>query len=673
MGNRRLDLTVCTLAAVAVLVIYGILTMLRSAYFLRDDNATFFLPQYVFNARAVATDGRLPLVNFHQYLGTPYLANGQSAVLYPGVYLAVGCAKFLFGDTRHTMDVLALLHLAAAAAAMALLLQGFGTSRWIAGLGGVLWATFPFVPEVGRNWIIVTYTAMILPLQLLCLERLIRGPTVSRAATLAAVMALYLYQGYVQYPLLVALLDGVYLSARWILDHDARQRFRAQLVALSAATVGSLLLAAPLLLPMLQAKTASVYRTGTLSYAEFLSNTMPLDAFWKAQALHMEPRVIHQSNGSVFFVGVPILLALISVFLFRRHPAAAPFLATGCAAVVAFLSSTQAYGVVYGVPLLSSFRWPFKSFLLFLGFATVAAAGTCELLKRRQPRWGAALVLVLFGGSIATNLAVIFDPKNDLPFGPNGLERDVAELVADTHARLPHAEEGRVVSLWLSPGEPRISRFLVFNFSTLAQTYHLGGYDPLVSRQHLELAMGLEFSNIFRWSLTPKALDHLSAWSVRYLLVPEDDRLRPLLTAWPQLRLLSAGDGFEVWENPAALPIAAFIEDPYRRVQHIWGTNEIRLFPQGQGGALRLTLAPLPGYQASVDGRPATLAEDPRQRLVVNVPPGTEEVVVRYINPPFRLGIGLALLAVLTFFAAWYRLEQHRLQQNNPEDNPAPA
>jgi hypothetical protein len=661
MTNRRLDRTTWILAAVAVFVIYGTLLLLRPAYFLRDDNATFFLPQYVFNARAVAEDGRLPLVNFHQYLGTPYLANGQSAVLYPGIYLAVGCAEILFGDPRHTMDILALLHLTAAAAAMALLLRALGTSRWVAGLGGVLWATFPFLPEVGRNWIIVTYTAMILPLLLLCLERLIRSPTIFRAATLAAVMTLYLFQGYVQYPLLASLLNGVYLIARWILDHDARTLWRAQLTALAAAFVGTLFLTAPLLLPMLQAKTVSSYRTGPLSYDEFLSNAMPLDAFFKAQIFHMAPQVIHQSNGSIFYVGAPILLALLAVFLFRRQPEAAPFLAAGCAAAVAFLCTTQAYGLVYGVPLLSSFRWPFKSFLLFLAFATVAAAGTCDLLRRRRPRLGTALVLLFFGGAIATNLAVIFNPKNDLPFGPNGLERDVADLVAETHARLPLAEDGRVVSLWLSPGEPRISRFLVFNFSTLAQTYHLGGYDPLVSRQHRKLAMGLEFSNIFRWGLTRKALDHLSAWSVRYLLVPEDDRLRPLLTAWPRLRLLSTKDGFEVWENPAALPIASFIEDPYHPVPHIWSTNEIRVYPQGQSGALRLTLASLPEYRASVDGRPATLAEDPRQRLVVNVPPGTEEVVVLYVSSRFRLGTGLALIAVLTFCAAWYRLKQgHR-------------
>ena len=93
------------------------------SYFLWDDNATFFLPQYAFNWRTLAEHGELPLVSFHQYLGYLYHGSGQSAVLYPVVYLAAGLSQALLGDLRHTMDVLATLHLAAGALAMSVLLR----------------------------------------------------------------------------------------------------------------------------------------------------------------------------------------------------------------------------------------------------------------------------------------------------------------------------------------------------------------------------------------------------------------------------------------------------------------------------------------------------------------------------------------------------------------------
>lgn len=638
------------------------------SYFLWDDNSSFFLPQYAFNWRTLVAHGELPLVNFHQYLGYLYHGSGQSAVLYPVVYLAAGIAQGLLGDLRHTMDVLAALHLVGGALAMSVLLRNqLGVQRWIAVGGGLLWVTFPFLAQVGRNWIVVTYSALILPLNLLALEGLVRRPSPARIAALAAVKALYFYQGYVQYPVLAALLDLFYLGARWLLDSEVRRLWRRAAGAYAAAILGCGLLAAPVLLPMLEAKSLSAYRTGSLSFAEFISNAMPLESFFAAQLLRPTGPVIHQAGASIFYVGAPCLLALVLLLLpsLRGRSGAGPFAAAGLVALIALLFSTRAYGMAYWLPLLSSFRWPFKFFLLFLFFTTVAVAGTCELVRRRRPRDGYWLAALLLTVAIVTNLAVLFDPANDRPFGPNRFHGTVEELVTETAERLGDPAAGRVVSLWLTPNEPRIARYLIFNFASLANAYHLGGYDPLIARSRLELAMGLEFSNIFRWDLDPRALEHLSSWSVRYLLVPAREELRSKIEALPLLQRISSRDGIDVWENPAAWPFAAFVDSPYQGLETRFLANEVRISTSGRSGPIRITLAPLASYRAYADGRPVPLAETPSRHLVVEAPPESREIRIRFEDSGIRLGTALALLALLGFGGWIYRAKRKALAGNN--------
>ena len=661
------SIRIAAASALTALALYGLLLGQRPGYFAWDDNVGFFLPQYVYNARALSEHGRLPLLNFHQYLGHRHLASGQSAVLYPPVYGAVWTAEVVFGDVRHTMDLLALFHLAAAAGAMTLLLLQLSIRKRLAFWGGLLWVTFPFVPEVGRNWIVVTGTAFFLPLEIFLLERLIRRPGAGRGVALALAKTLFFLQGYVQYVVMVTLAEGVYLLLRWTFDGQARELWRDHLRALIPAALGSLALGAPLLLPMLESKALSAYRTGQLSFEEFLSNTMPWRVFGQAQWLEMAPEVIHQGNGSVFFVGLPFLLSL-GVLPFLRGRGAeradeagfwAPPLAALGTSLLFLLASSRFWGVVYTVPVLSSFRWPFKHFLLFLGFGTVAALACGEILLRRSPKAGSFLVPGMLLLAITIHIGVLLDPANDRPFGPSRLEEDVQVLVEETRERLGDPEAGRVISLWLLPNAPHISRYLVFNFATLARAHHLGGYDPLVARWNLDLAMNLEFSNIFRWSLERESLDHLSAWSVRYFLIPEEERLQGLLEAFPQLRRRSSKNGIEVWENPAAVPFAALADAPYDALEVRWGIDEVRIRTEGRGGDLRLTLLPWPGYEAEADGRSVELVMDSRQRLVARVPSGTEEVVQRGRDPRFRIGLALAFVAILAFYA-WVRHESRR-------------
>src|SRR5271154_1601873 len=98
-------------ALVALWLLLVIVETARPLFFLHDDNASWFTPTYVHDFRTLAETGQLAEINFYQYGGEPFLEQGQPAVLYPPVYLAVALAKGIFGDLRWTIDLLAAMHL----------------------------------------------------------------------------------------------------------------------------------------------------------------------------------------------------------------------------------------------------------------------------------------------------------------------------------------------------------------------------------------------------------------------------------------------------------------------------------------------------------------------------------------------------------------------------------
>jgi len=640
---------VLVLAALAFLVA---LESVQPFYFLWDDNSSYFLPCYVYDYESLAGFGELPHVNYHQYLGHSYLASGQPAVLYPPVYAGLAVARLATGDLRAVVDVLVVAHLLVSALGMFVLLRRLRISPAIAAGMALLWMSFPFVLQVARSWLWVAYVAAYLPWDLWLLDRLRERPTAPRILVLAAVKALLVYQGYVQYAVLLALFEGVFLLLSWLFERRGEASWWRQALAYAAAQGASTALAAPLLVPMLHAKSISAYRTGALSFQEFLSLSLPWKAFFAAQVFEMEPRVIHEASGVLFYVGLPSLAALAALALRRDRRR---FLIAAAVALTALVLSTRAYGVMYHLPLLSSFRWPFKSFLFFLLFLTVALAGGFDALWRshRLPLRLLGFGLLLAG--LLTHAVFALSPAWSAVFGPNRVDESVAELRRETAQRLPLAK-GRIVSLWMNPSEPRIHRLLVFNYATLAGGFHLGGYEPMISKEHLELAVRLEYSNIFRYELNEESLAYLSSWAVRFFIAPDRPELVHVFGRFPQLRRISEDDGIVVYENTLAEPFAYLARpgDSHVPVEVEWRPSSVRVKTAGRAGLLRLAVAPLPWYVYSLDGKDAgAVAYDETRHVVLELPPGVEVVEVRYVDVPFLVGVGVAGAFVLVLGAVW--------------------
>jgi hypothetical protein len=155
------------------------------------DAFVFFYPQRVYLARSLL-QGHLPLWDPSLFMGAPFLANPQTAVLYPPSWL------FLFGPVETAYSVQLVLHAFLAALFTYLFVRkALGVQALPAAVGGLAYAFGGFaVGQVGHlNQI---SAAAWLPAALLAYESFRRSRQVRFIALGALALALQLLAGHPQ-------------------------------------------------------------------------------------------------------------------------------------------------------------------------------------------------------------------------------------------------------------------------------------------------------------------------------------------------------------------------------------------------------------------------------------------------------------------------------------------
>lgn len=207
--KQNLIIVICLILFVLSYVLF--LEKLIPNFFLCDDNATAFLPFYVYNWNSVINNFSIPFINFHQYLGHTYFSQGQTGVLYPPIYLAVFLSKLITGTHYSTIDILVFIHFSCSAVAMFFLLKRLKIKAILSFLFSLIWITYPFFTITSKSWVFVSYVTAFLPLCFLLFDKIVKIPSYKNAFLLGAVQALFLYQGYIQYVLLLLFFEFLYL------------------------------------------------------------------------------------------------------------------------------------------------------------------------------------------------------------------------------------------------------------------------------------------------------------------------------------------------------------------------------------------------------------------------------------------------------------------------------
>jgi hypothetical protein len=354
------------------------------------DAFVYFYPQRAYLARSLL-GGQIPLWNPDLFLGAPFLANPQTAVLYPPSWL------FLLGPVHAVYTVQLVLHsFLAAYFTYALVRYAFHLQPLAAAVAGLAYAFGGFaVGQVGHlNQI---SAAAWLPAVVLAFDRFQVTGRPRWIAFGALALALQVFAGHPQetyMTLLVLALFGL-TSVPW------RRPKRLALVALGVMCALGGLIAAAQLLPTLELTPLSIRGEG-VNWKDAVAGSLP--SYLSVRALFPPFWVTVPNTEYLGYAGVTaVVLGLLAIMFGRARPVIFGVLVCFLGLFLALGENNGFYGLVFAsVPGFDTFRVPARWLLLWEFGAAVLAAVGADWIGRgaqvwiRRPSVLARAVLVAF-------------------------------------------------------------------------------------------------------------------------------------------------------------------------------------------------------------------------------------------------------------------------------------
>jgi hypothetical protein len=379
------------------------------------DLFAYFYPYRDYASEALRA-GRLPLWNPYLFMGAPFLANSQVAVLYPLHWPLL----WLSAPKQIAWSIVAHLWIAGlgtylfAKRAVGLRPLPAFVASVVFALGGFLSAQVEHVNQLNASaW---------LPWLLLAVHGSVTSMRWRRYILAgSAVVGLTLLAGHTQAAYIVFCAAGVYALARSLPHLMNRHWPRALggLGSLVAMVLGGGSLAAAQLLPTLELSRLSV-RSGGLPYNEAGSFSLKPWLIFKA----LLPPLLWDPPFSEYIAYVGLLgvgLAIVGVWVILRgkRPGAEAIVLAVLGVFLAFGAYNPAYYVLYKlVPGFDLFRAPARWLLLF-SFAAALLAGIGLEALRRLGRGRQAL---LWAGAVANRPgAPVMPPRRGTTLWQSGL------------------------------------------------------------------------------------------------------------------------------------------------------------------------------------------------------------------------------------------------------------
>jgi hypothetical protein len=619
-----------------------VIESVRPCFFLHDDNATWFIGAYVHDFRILTETGRLAEVNYDQYGGEPFLEQGQTAVLYPPVYLGVALAKWVSGDLRWSIEWIAAEHLTLGLLGFTFWLRQGRVAPGLAALGGLAWVLNPFILIVASSWITVSFIAAWLPWLFWALDRLFIRPSLLSAFFLGTITALFFLQGYVQWVAYSILFLGLYALFRFVARTENAPALRRLVIAyyLMVSALIFLILALPLLLPMLHAVDASAARSKPFSITQALDYRVLKGDLVRAQFCLFRPNLIFGISTAILYCPAFLFLPVMILRFFhagteiRRRLFSLLFLS-----LLALVLSSRWHVLLTMMPVMDKFRWPFKVFLLadFFLLASLVWSISSWTGRRSNLMASACLAFVLLAG-LAVSLSCHdgnFFSKTTLPTSDNPLPPGVDPRL------------GRVIAIDNLLPEASSYRFYTHCHGTFFDMPSLGGYDPLVGRDQLRFALGLDFPNVFYGAITPEIREKLDARAVRYWIVdPRSPQLQEV-ESLGRLNLLASEPDRVVFEDTQAAPLVSSAVDPATPRLMTYSGNSILVPLSHATSPVEISVGPTDGWWYRIDQGPWLRPAYENDRLKVDFQTSDRLLEISYFDSRFREGLRLSVYLLL--------------------------
>jgi hypothetical protein len=529
----------------------------------------------------------------------------------------------------------------------------------------LLWITTPFMIFLPRSWGTISVLFAFMPLSFLVLQSLIEKPSARTIVVFSVTKTLFFYSGHIDWFFRLTFFEVLYVFLfypqgikaqsdsffKWFSSH-----LKNPLPFLAAYAL-VIFLTAPLLLPSIAAKYESVFRSTHLSMSSFLDFRIKLIPFLYTQIGYFTPETVFGSNSCIFFVG-PFFLALLS-FIFIK-------LCRGLQtwhqyrwlvlALIALILSTAVCKVLYFVPVMNNFRWPFKYFAFFIFFGYLAIAHFFGQGSFKRSLYICFLLLI-----IGANGVIIYKyPLNT--FASNHAQPEPEPLLEEIK------QNGRIVCLNMTYNDDSaLLKCGTYNFATRYGGYAFAGYDFMVSKLHHQLTLGLSHEAIFNGKITPHLLDYFSFWGVRYIVAGSDHETVQNFESDNKFKLIFKKHGLNVYENLQAFPFVYAVTEPLpkiiptntetgqipigqgylnsinefekHQVRYRFGVNEINIFTKSSPAFLVVNIAPIKGYKIWFDGELAGEIPEREIPVQITVPEGVNKVTLKFRETTFSVSL----------------------------------
>ncbi len=628
-------------------------------YFLQDDGCNYFLPSFFHNWREVL-QGYFPAYNFHTFAGVPHEAVSQPGVFYIPQYLAMGLSEGIWRNPFAALDVLAWMHILIAVAGTYVLLRYLKVSN-IAAVFGALTAMSGFTLWAGRMWPFVLMLGAWFPWMIWSVLRYLDQPSFKRGSAMLAFRLALLYGGYPQFFVLAIIFEHSFVLCYALMKPPARGRkvFISYLLYIFPTA----LLGMPMLLPVWAQAANSLERARPLYYWVFSALKLTPYQWFVGQFCPFIPwpaksDYISASLPYLSYIGfLPALLPLGAARLWRKNHSLRPYLlASGICFALAFLWCTNLIGpLIYYVPVLNRFRWPFKV-VYFAGFFECLIAAI--VLNQFQRRWQMAALAV----GVANWIAVF-------GFMPNHawrIRKYPIPIVSPWQSSLRH---GRYVMIAKDSFIHNNRQYEAFNFSELWGQDNLLGYEPMLGfQQSVEEASMHIYDGGIHAPVTVSMLRHFQKWSVKYILLSprRNQYISRLRTAG--YRKIKARQGWTLWQNANAWPRVRWRKNQAVTAPGIqWaedGNSILIHLRQWPAHELTLAFANNRGFRSCIAARCRPIPYAQNGMMHIAIPAGTPVVRVVYRTPFLRISWMIALGTLLIYLGLlWREDRKHGLRQ----------
>ncbi|MFI5267003.1 MAG: YfhO family protein [Chloroflexota bacterium] len=644
-------------------------------YFVPGDFWLQVLPFHTFAAHQLAA-GKPALWDPYMFSGHPFQADIQTAVTYP-----IAAANEWLGGRGFgylTLEWEAVVHFGLAAMFTFLLVELLTGS--VAGglLGGVVFAFGGFLTSYPSQQLPVLESTVWLPLELYCLERAARSKGWAASsrwvAAAGASVGLAVLAGHPQTVLYLAYIGAAYFLFRipW------RAWWQAVWAVLPAAGLGAVQL-----LPSLQ--LFAMNQKGKLAFSFAAGGLQPGD---------LAALALDQPNGGrILYVGlVPLALALTAIVLVRNRQV----VFWALVAVVGVLLSLGAYGPLFRLlfdylPGWNLFRDQERAVVWFaLAVAILAGYGVSAVAGRLSGRWGITLAVIVAlsygnllwanGGTNLTTTPPRLDAVDAL-LQPVLADKDIfrVRISEDSLGHNTGNLEGLQFVSGDSPfelqafkdwtedelGGNRVpewqllrltnSHYVISSRELCSPCADSDGVRLLASRDVPADARILESQR----GASPPAR-RLYLYEVLFPLPRAFffTRAQPVQNERQAVQQLNVPD-FDAGKTlllPAPVRATPTSDDNARLTADVTGyapgfvdihTTSDRL------AYLYVSEVSYPGWQATVDGQPASLLVADGLFSALDMPPGDHHVVLRYVPKPFYIGAAISAATLLGLAIAW--------------------